>query len=404
MSINLVEMITKGLSGPLLSQLGSAIGGNADSTSRGLAGAVPAILGGLLNSSSTPSGASTLINLMSSGNHDGLLGNLGSLLGGGNATQDLLKTGTGLLPSILGDRGNAVTDMIGSLSGLNRASSSSLLGMLAPLALGFITKHLRGSGGLNTSALTNLMSSQRSVIAAAAPAGLASALGMASLDGGSSAAATVADSSSGGVMKWIIGLAVLAAAFFALRNCQHSNVEAPPAPPAVETPAPAPAPVVEPAPAAPSDGLTAYTLPDGSSIRASAAGLESQLLAFIADGTKPVDKTTWFTMDGLEFVTGSATLSDKSNAQLDAIAAILKGYPAVKLKVGGYTDNVGNAAANVKLSGERAASTVAALVARGIDASRLAGEGYGAEHPVADNATEQGRQHNRRIDVRVTAK
>ena len=401
MSINLVEMITKGLSGPLLGQLSSAIGGNTDSTSRGLAGAIPAILGGLLNNSSTPSGASTLINLMTSGNHDGLLGNLGSLLSGGNATQDLVKTGTGLLPSILGERGNTVTDLIGSFSGLNRASSSSLLGMLAPLALGFITKHLRASGGLNASALTNLMSSQKSAIAAAAPPGLASALGMASFDGGSSAAAAVADTSGGGgMMKWIIGLAALAAAFFALRSCQHANVEAPPAPPAVVTPAP----VAAPTPTAPSDGLTAFTLPDNSSIRATADGLESKLLAFIADNTKPVDKTTWFTMNGLEFVTGSATLSDKSNAQLDAVAAILKGYPAVKLKVGGYTDNTGNAAANVKLSSDRAASTVAALVSRGIDAARLAGEGYGAEHPVADNATEEGRQHNRRIDVRVTAK
>ncbi len=391
MSVNLVETIIKGLSGPILSQLGSAIGGDAAATSKGLAGAVPAILGGLLNSSSTPAGAGNLVNAMVNGNHDGLLGNLGSLLGGSSSTQDLLKMGGNLLPMIFGDRSNAITDLIGSVSGLNKSSSSSLMGMLAPLALGFITKQLRGSGGLNVSALTGLLTSQKSAIAAAAPAGLASALGMASL--GDSPVAPVAAASSGGIMKWIIGAAALALAFFAFRSCQSPTVEVPPAP----------TPVVE-APAAPSDGLTEFALADGSKIRATADGLESQLLAFINDGSKPVDKTTWFTMNGLEFVTGSANLSDKSNAQLDAVAAILKAFPAVTLKVGGYTDNVGDAKANMTLSGERASSTVAALVARGIDPVRLVGEGYGDQHPVADNATEEGRQQNRRIDVRVTTK
>lgn len=400
MSVNLVETIIKGLSGPVLNQLGSAIGGDAAATTKGLAGAVPAILGGLLNSASTPSGAGNLVNAMVSGNHDGLLGNLGSLLGGGNGTQDLLKMGGNLLPMIFGDRSNAITDLIGSVSGLNRASSSSLMGMLAPLALGFITRHLRSSGGLNASALTSLLTSQKSAIAAAAPAGLASALGMASF--GDRPAAPVAAPASGGIMKWIIGAAALALAIFAFRSCQSPKVEAPPAPaPAVETPAPAAAVEV---PAAPSDGLTEFALPDGSKIRASADGLESKLLAFINDSSKPVDKTTWFTMNGLEFVTGSASLSDKSNAQLDTVAAILKAYPGVTLKVGGYTDNVGNAQANLKLSGERAGSTVAALVARGIDQVRLVGEGYGDQHPIADNATEEGRQANRRIDIRVTRK
>jgi outer membrane protein OmpA-like peptidoglycan-associated protein len=74
------------------------------------------------------------------------------------------------------------------------------------------------------------------------------------------------------------------------------------------------------------------------------------------------------------------------------------------LKPGGYTDNIGDPAANLALSRKRAEYTRAELVKLGVDAKRLEAEGYGDKHPVADNSTEEGRQKNRRIYLRVTAK
>jgi OmpA-OmpF porin, OOP family len=76
----------------------------------------------------------------------------------------------------------------------------------------------------------------------------------------------------------------------------------------------------------------------------------------------------------------------------------------MEIKLGGYTDNTGDSVNNVKLSQQRAEAAKAELVSRGIDAKRLSAEGYGPMHPVADNATEEGRARNRRIDVRVTKK
>jgi outer membrane protein OmpA-like peptidoglycan-associated protein len=145
-------------------------------------------------------------------------------------------------------------------------------------------------------------------------------------------------------------------------------------------------------------------LPNGVSLHIPSNGVENKLLAFIGDPTKVVDKDTWFSFDRLEFETDSAKLKPSSHEQLANIAAILKAYPQVNLKIGGYTDNTGDAAHNLKLSQDRAASTLNELASLGTAKSRLAAEGYGQQFPIADNTTPEGRQRNRRIDIRVTQK
>jgi outer membrane protein OmpA-like peptidoglycan-associated protein len=106
----------------------------------------------------------------------------------------------------------------------------------------------------------------------------------------------------------------------------------------------------------------------------------------------------------LTFDTGKATLQPSSEEQLNNIAEILKAYPNVHLKIGGYTDNTGDAAANQALSDARAKNVMDDLVSKGVAASRLESQGYGDQYPVGDNSTEEGRQKNRRIAMRVTQK
>ncbi|NID10613.1 OmpA family protein [Fibrella aestuarina] len=145
-------------------------------------------------------------------------------------------------------------------------------------------------------------------------------------------------------------------------------------------------------------------LPDGIELNIPANGIENKLIAFIDDPAKMVDQTTWFNFDRVQYETGSAKLKPESREQLQNIAAILKAYPAIALKVGGYTDNTGNAAANKTLSQSRAEAAVAELVRLGVDPARLEAEGYGQGHPVASNKTDEGRAQNRRMAVRVTKK
>lgn len=133
-------------------------------------------------------------------------------------------------------------------------------------------------------------------------------------------------------------------------------------------------------------------------------GVEAQLLAFLEDPNRLPDQTTWFELDRTVFEPGSATLASASADQLDALAAILRAWPTLTVKIGGYTDDSGDRAANRRLSRARAEAVRAALIEQGIPERRIEAEGYGEQFPVADNATAEGRARNRRVALRVIEK
>ncbi|MDI9341196.1 MAG: OmpA family protein [Sediminibacterium sp.] len=146
-------------------------------------------------------------------------------------------------------------------------------------------------------------------------------------------------------------------------------------------------------------------LVNGKELEAYKGGIEDNLVAYLNDAASKLDKEKWFNFDNLLFETGSSKLTPESNRQLQNVADILAAYPKVKLKFGGYTDNVGDSIANVKLSQSRAESVVAELKKLKVNAAQIVGaEGYGPMHPVADNTTEEGRALNRRISVNVREK
>ena len=150
------------------------------------------------------------------------------------------------------------------------------------------------------------------------------------------------------------------------------------------------------------------SLPDGAKLKIGAGSSEAKLVNFLKDASAHVDtadKTKgWISLDRLYFESGKAALTATSKTQLQNIAAILKAYPTVELKLGGYTDNTGNAESNLQLSDSRAKAAMASLVSFGTAAERLKAEGYGQEHPIAKNDSQAGMALNRRIDVRVTKK
>ncbi len=104
-------------------------------------------------------------------------------------------------------------------------------------------------------------------------------------------------------------------------------------------------------------------------------------------------------LEGVNFETGSANLTDQSHATLDRVAASLAAYPQLRVEVAGYTDSRGGAATNLRLSQERAAAVRGYLVSRGVPPRQLTSRGFGAGNPIASNATAAGRARNRRVEL-----
>ena len=82
------------------------------------------------------------------------------------------------------------------------------------------------------------------------------------------------------------------------------------------------------------------------------------------------------------------------------MALSLKQWPEIRVEVAGHTDSVGNDGYNLKLSSQRADSVRAYLEGKGVAASRMTAKGYGEKNPIADNATEGGRDKNRRVELK----
>lgn len=103
-------------------------------------------------------------------------------------------------------------------------------------------------------------------------------------------------------------------------------------------------------------------------------------------------------LEGIEFATGKADITPKSESILEIAYNTLAQNPEVVVEIQGHTDNTGARATNMKLSQARADAVKAWLVKKGISSDRISAKGYGPDKPVASNATKEGRQKNRRIE------
>ena len=102
----------------------------------------------------------------------------------------------------------------------------------------------------------------------------------------------------------------------------------------------------------------------------------------------------------LAFATAADALTGTDWPILEAVAAVLKQNPTAKIEVAGHTDATGDAAANQSLSERRAAAVRNALIMRyGADPARISARGWGAEQPIQENKTVEGRAMNRRVEI-----
>jgi outer membrane protein OmpA-like peptidoglycan-associated protein len=103
----------------------------------------------------------------------------------------------------------------------------------------------------------------------------------------------------------------------------------------------------------------------------------------------------------ITFATGSDAIVTGFYPVLENVAKVLNRYDKTKLSIEGHTDSVGDVNSNRELSMQRANSVAIYLQATNVEANRLQTLGMGESQPIADNATAQGRQANRRVELRV---
>lgn len=404
--MSIVDSLTSLITPQIVGSLASRLGESEGAVQKGLMGGAATLLSALAGRSTDAGFLSSILGLINGpGAGAGLLGSLGSLASG-NANAAVTDVGGKLLQMVLGGNQSAVGSAIASAAGLKSSSASGILSMVGPMVIGLLGQKV-AAGGLNAAGLGNLLSSESAPLKGLLPAGMGALIGGAMPSMPNVAAAMPAMPEAKGT-NWLLPLVLIAALlgglwwFFNRSAEPMKEVAQEVTQKAAETTA-----VVADAGKSMWAALGEFfkrKLPNGVEIDIPRLGVENKLIEFIEDAAKPIDKTTWFDFDRLLFDTAKATLQPASQAQLDSVAAILKAFPNVHIKLGGYTDNTGDKAFNKKLSQDRADTVMAELVKLGIDKARLSAEGYGDEHPVGDNATEEGRQKNRRISMRVVKK
>ena len=216
---------------------------------------------------------------------------------------------------------------------------------------------------------------------AAGAAGLAAAI--------PAVTAAVAPAKKSGLPWWLWAAVALLAAFLLQRGCSGKKEEAVavPAAPAVTAPA---APAASPAASA-SEAVApvvvapvAPAAPEPASAAAVVAGKD-----VCKDKIVPVN---------VKFVTNKDEISPESLSELAAVAKQLATCPAIKTQVEGHTDSVGSDTSNLALSQKRADAVATYMSSQGVAKERISAKGYGESKPIGDNATEEGRAKNRRVE------
>ena len=421
MSLNVIDLI-KGQLGPaLVSQAATQYGESESGISKAISGLLPAVVGGMANNANQPA----LLDAITGSQSTGLLGNLL----GGSSNNSLVST---VLSAIFGDKINGLINAVSGYSGVSNSTSGSLLNMVAGAALGSLGKYA-ADHNLDRNSLSGLLSDQKGIVSSLLPAGLS----FASLGLGNWGAATDLNTEkvkvtsheepkvevnrggnthvnvdqkdndeAGSIWKWLLPLLLLAlAAWFLWKQCNK---------PADQTVVTSEVIDVDSAVMPADSAMVTTTRVDedidlnGVALKGYRGGMEDSMISFLKSGgysnaaDDAVLKDTWYTFDKVNFKMGSSTeLEAGSQTQLDNLVAILKAYPEAKIKVGGYTDKVGDEAANVKLSTARANFIKAALEKAGVGSQVIGAEGYGSEFAtVAATASDAERAADRKMAVR----
>ena len=395
---NLFNMTQNFLTPDIVQKLSSYLGQPADKIQSGLKSIVPTFLMGLVNKGATREGAEGIVDLVKKEGFDN-----SNPVPGNVTDENYLHKGNEAVHGIFGNNLSSVTSTLSSTTGLNSSSITKMMGLIAPVVMGFVGAKMKREN-LNASGLMGFLGQQKSSLTSFLPAGVAGFFG-----GSASSLSTTAKTGLAGLKSttgayatkegvipvttdrkkpWtfigLIALVILAFLWWFTGRQTHESI------------------------------FNQETTVTRSETSTNAQKVENQyggliekaaslggLGTFLSSGDASALPKR-FAFEQLVFDTGTSNLNMDAQSELDEIASAMKQYPQATARIEGFTDNTGNSDANMMLSTERANAVRDQLVNRGVEANRIEAIGLGQESPVAPNDTAAGRAKNRRIEFVIT--
>ncbi len=219
MAVDLMEMVKQAVSKQIMGQIGGMLGTDQAKTSSAFETIAGSILGGLMKKAGSKQGAEVIFESAKK-QDDGILGNLGDLLGGGSVSADLEKSGGNILETVFGGDHSGIMETLSKAVGLDGNLVQKLLKMAAPIVMAVIGKYIKGKA-LDASGLGNLLGEQKQYLGNYLPASLTSDLGISGMldnagnavsNAGRSAssAATEVTNQGAGLLKILLPVIILA--------------------------------------------------------------------------------------------------------------------------------------------------------------------------------------------------
>jgi outer membrane protein OmpA-like peptidoglycan-associated protein len=373
----------------VVSRASFTFGESESAIRKGWSALAPTVFGAVANRADDQSFMSRVFEMIKNPATDtSILNNVSTFVGSVALSPQDTGPGGRFMSMLFGRNIQSVGNVLSGLSGIKTSTASSMLAMAGSLVLAYLGSAVR-VGRHDVSSLSAMLLGERSYIKDAIPDALSSFTDGAS-DIGNTATRPTETTAHNSAWRWIVAASIGLLLVWGLSSVVGRRT------------VPNAKGVVDAAKGAAS--FVSRSLPTGVNLQFLPTGIEAKMISFIEDPTQAATKGSWFDFDRLLFETNSAVLKTDSNAQLQNVAEILRAYPHVNVKVGGYTDNSGDPTANLQLSQDRANSVRQALIGLGVSPDRLTAEGYGEQHPVASNSTETGRAQNRRVALLVTTK